>query len=228
MGSAVHRQLRTATRDDLAISGPCLTERALMFFPACFALISVISLELTAVRPLRHTVGNDRYLRIADRSDDRRRETAAWMRQNIRRTIWHGQPGLPCPLSVRGRQNRLPSLLAVRLLSSRSVGREIRAGDQPSGPYPSRFIRLPLARRGAVKEGQVGLWRLPTGSWTATAAGRAARDSETAVGKESLMLPNVATKLMAFPSPMRPPDNLRARLLSSRPPERSRGEYSGR
>ena len=57
--------------------------------------------------------------------------------------------------TIARRQNRLPGLLPARVFSPRSTSREIWAGDQPSrsdGPF---FLRLPLAGRGAVKEGQV-------------------------------------------------------------------------
>jgi hypothetical protein len=40
--------------------------------------------------------------------------------ENIRRTIWHGQPGLPRPLPLRRRQDRLPGLLADNAQGTRS------------------------------------------------------------------------------------------------------------
>jgi hypothetical protein len=54
--------------------------------------------------------------------------------ENIKRTVRHGQPGLPRPLPLRRRQDRLPGRLAEGLLPSRSIGCEIRTGDQPSRP----------------------------------------------------------------------------------------------
>ena len=75
-----------------------------------------------------------------------------------------------------------------RGLSSRSISREIRAGDQPSRPHGPFLLRLPLAGRGTVKEGQVGLWRLSARPRTAAAARRAAGAGQAAAGPESLRL----------------------------------------
>lgn len=70
-----------------------------------------------------------------------------------RRTRRHGQPGLPRPLPLCHRPHRL-RLFAPRILSSRSIGGQIWARDQPSRPHGALLLRLPLAGRGAVKEGQ--------------------------------------------------------------------------
>ena len=112
------------------------------------------------------------------------RSRAVMTHENKRRTIQHGQPGSPRPLSLRCRPDCLSSLLPARVLSSRATGREIRTGKQPSRFVRQLYLRLPLARRGPVKEGQVGLRRPPTGPWTAAPAGRAARNGEAAARQE--------------------------------------------
>ena len=68
--------------------------------------------------------------------------------------------------------------IACRVCSRRGSYRLVRLAAK-FGPEISlrdlmdRFLlRLPVAGRGAVKEGQIGLWRLPTGPWTAAPAGR--------------------------------------------------------
>ena len=65
--------------------------------------------------------------------------------------------------TLRRRQDRLPRLLAARFLPPRSISREIWTRDQPSRPHGALLLRLPLAGRGAVEEGQIGLWRLSAG-----------------------------------------------------------------
>ena len=56
--------------------------------------------------------------------------------KNIKRTIQHGQPGLP----VLRRQDRLPRLRAARILSPRAARGEVRAGNQPSRPHGPLFL----------------------------------------------------------------------------------------
>ena len=70
--------------------------------------------------------------------------------------------GIASPTTPLSSSNRLPSLLAPRLLSSRSIGREIRAGDQPSRSHGPIFLRLHVARGGTRQKGQIGLRRLST------------------------------------------------------------------
>jgi hypothetical protein len=67
-----------------------------------------------------------------------------------KRTIRHGQLGLPCPFPfvvvIR------PRLQPPWRLSSCLIGREVRAGDHPSRPHGPFLLRLHVARRGAVEE----------------------------------------------------------------------------